>query len=95
MIAGLLDTMAQEVFNLASDGPVAVEGVRHALANRTAARFSDLDQVILQLFREKEFAILTPDGKERSRVLQHLRPKDLVSFPSTLLLPSFSRVHRP
>ncbi|MCY3841644.1 MAG: three-Cys-motif partner protein TcmP [Gammaproteobacteria bacterium] len=95
MIAGLLDTMAQEVFDLASDGPVAIEGVRHALANRTAARFSDLDQVILQLFREKEFAILTPDGKERSRVLQHLRSKDLVSFPSTLLLPSFSRVHRP
>lgn len=95
MVAGLLDTMAQEVFDLASNGPVPVERVRHALANRTAARFSDLDQVVLQLFREKEFAILRPDGKERSRVLQHLRPKDLVSFPSTPLLPLFSRVHRP
>ena len=94
MIAGLLDTMAQEMFDLALDGPVAVEKVRHALANRTAARFSDLDQVVLRLFREKEFAILRPDGKERSRVLQRLRSKDLVSFPSTLLLPSMSRVHR-
>lgn len=95
MIVGLLDTMAQEIFDLAMYGPVAVERVRHALANRTAARFSDLDQIVLQLFREKEFAILTPGGKERSRVLQHLRPKDLVSFPPTLLLPSMSRVRRP
>ena len=94
MVQGLLDTMAQEIHGLAQDGLVSVETIRHRLANRTAARFSDLDQVILQLFQEKEFAILTPDGNERLRVLKRLRPKDVISLRTTPLLPSMSRVRR-
>jgi len=43
------------LFILASETPVTVDTVRHTLANRTAARFSDLDHVILQLAEEKEF----------------------------------------
>ena len=94
MVQGLLDTMAHEMHGLTQDGPVSVETIRHRLANRTAARFSDLDQVILQLFQEKEFAILSPDGKVRSRVLKRLQAKDRISFPTTPLLPSLSRVRR-
>ena len=94
MVRGLLDTMAHEMHGLTQDGPVSVETIRHRLANRTAARFSDLDQVILQLFHEKEFAILSPDGKVRSRVLKRLQAKDRISFPTTPLLPSLSRVRR-
>ena len=94
MVRGLLDTMAQEVHGLTQDGPVSVEAIRHRLANRTAARFSDLDQVILQLFHEKEFAIHSPGGRVRSRVLRRLQAKDRISFPATPLLPSLSRVRR-
>ena len=94
MVRGLLDSMAQEIHGLAQDGAVSVESIRHGLANRTAARFSDLDQVVLRLFQEKEFAILTPDGKGRSRVIKRLHPRDVISLPTTLLLPSMSRVRR-
>lgn len=94
MVRGLLDTLAQEIHGLAQDGLVSVETIRHRLANRTAARFTDLDQVILQLFQEKEFAILTPDGNERLRVLKRLGPKDVISLRTTPLLPSLSRVRR-
>ena len=94
MVLGLLDTMAQEIHGLALGGPVSVAEIRHRLANRTAARFSDLDRAILQLFREKEFGIVTPDGKVRSRVLSRLQATDRVSFPPTPLLPSISRVRR-
>ena len=87
----LLESMPDQLACLASDQPVTVDAVRHALANETAARFSDLDKVILDLFREKEFEILNPDGKVRSRNLRQLQPTDRIALPSTLLLPGLSR----
>ena len=87
----LLESMPDQLACLASDQPVTVDAVRHALANETAARFSDLERVMLDLFREKEFDILTPDGKMRSRSLRQLRPTDRIALPSTLLLPGLSR----
>ena len=62
--------------------------------DRTAARFSDLDEVIVRLFGEKELAILKADGTERLRSLKRLHPTDLISLPATPLLPSMSRVRR-
>ncbi|MDE0052978.1 MAG: three-Cys-motif partner protein TcmP [Gammaproteobacteria bacterium] len=88
----LLDSLPRELFALASDQPVTMDAVRHALANRTAARFSDLDQVILQLFREKEFEILNPEGNVRSRALTRLRSTDRIALPSISLLPGLSRL---
>lgn len=87
----LLESMPDQLACLAYDQPVTVDAVRHALANETAARFSDLDRVILDLFREKEFDILNPDGKMRSRSLRQLRPTDRITLPSTLFLPGLSR----
>ena len=87
----LLNSMPNELFALASENPVTVDAMRHILANRTAARFSDLDKTVLKLFREKEINILGPDGKVRSRTLRRLRPDDRIAFSDTLLLPGFSR----
>lgn len=88
----LLESLPEELFGLASEQPVTVDALRHTFANRTAARFSDLDDVILRLFREKEFDILNPGGKIRSRSLKHLDRTDRIAVPSTLLLPGlFSR----
>ena len=88
----LLESMPDQLAHLASDQPVTVDAVRHALANETAARFSDLDGVILKLFQEKEFDILNVDGKVRSRrALRQLRPTDRIALPSTLLFPGLSR----
>ena len=88
----LLDSLPPELFALASEHPVTIDALRHALANRTAARFSDLDRVILQLFREKEFEILNPEGKVRSRSLTRLGPTDRVALPYLPLLPGLSRL---
>lgn len=88
----LLNELPRELFSLVSEEPVTIETFRHMFANRTAARFSDLDKVVLQLFREREFAVLDQDGKERSRSLRRLKTSDRIALPSTLLLPGLSRL---
>ena len=87
----LLDSLPKELFGLVSEHPVTMDALRHMLANRTAARFSDLDQVIVRLVQEREFEILNPEGKVRSRSVRRLAPTDRVALPSTLLLPGLSR----
>ena len=87
----LLESLPKEIFGLVSEQPVTLDALRHMLANRTAARFSDLDQAIVRLVEEGEFEILDPDGKVRSRSLKRLSPTDRVALPTTLWLPGFSR----
>ncbi len=87
----LLESLPCELFSLVSEQPVTIDTLRHLLANRTAARFCDLDRIVVELFKEREFQILNPDGKPRSRSLRWLRSTDRVALPSTLLLPGISR----
>ena len=87
----LLESLPRELFGLVSEMPVTMDALRHMIANRTAARFSDLDRTILRLVEEREFQILNPDGKVRSRSLKRLSPTDRVASPSTLWLSGFSR----
>ena len=91
MRRGLLNTMPRRLFSLASQGPLTVDAMRHALANETAARFLDLDEVVLRIAREKEIDILTSEGKIRGRTLKRLRPTDRIALPSQLVFPGFSR----
>ena len=88
----LLNSMPRELFSLASEEPVTVDAMRHAFANETAAPFSLLDEVVLQLAREREINVLTPEGKIRSRALTRLQSTDRIAFPETLLLPGISRL---
>ena len=90
MDAQLLESLPRELYSLASEQPVTVNAMRHAIANRTAARFSDLDRIVLQLMREREVDILNPAGKRRSRSLTRLNPTDRISLPRNLLLPGIS-----
>ena len=93
MRKNLLNSMPRRLFSLASERPVTVDAMRHAFANETAARFSDLDEIVLQLAKEKEIDILSSDGHIRSRALIRLQPIDRISLPATLLIPGISR-HR-
>lgn len=88
----LLESLPRKLFKLVSEHPVALDTLRHLFANQTAARFSDLDQVILQLVQEREFEILNQEGKVRSRRIKRLARTDLVTLPTTLLLPGLSRL---
>ena len=87
----LLTSMPGELRALAADTPITVDAFHHSLANKTAARFSDLDQVVRQLAKEKEVNILNSDGKIRARSLTRLSPTDLVAVPEQQLFPGFSR----
>lgn len=88
----LLEALPEELFGHVSEQPISIDALHHLIANDTAAKFSDLDKIILKLFRENEFEILNSQGKVRSRSsLQHLSPTDQIALPSTLLLPGFSR----
>ncbi len=78
----LLDTMPRELFSLASEEPVTIDAMRHRFANRTAARYSDLDSIVLQLFREGEIEILGADNRVRSTTLRNLRAFDRIAMPT-------------
>ena len=88
----LLHSMPKELLALVSENPITVDVMHHMFANRTAARFSDLDEIVLRLFKEKEFDILDPDGKKRSRNLKRLRPTDRIAPSEILLFPGLSRL---
>ena len=87
----LLNSMPAKLYTLAAEYPITVDAMRHMLANDTAARFSDLNKVVLRLAEEREIDILNPDGKERSRSLTQLRSTDRIAIPDQLFLPGFSR----
>ena len=86
----LLDSMPRELYALVVDESVTVQTMRHALANRTAARFSDLDDTVIELARAKEIDILRADGKPRSRSLRRLRSDDRIAMPRRPLLHGLS-----
>ena len=87
----LLESLPKELHSLTVEQPVTVDAMRHALANHTAARFSDLDDVILTLNQEREFEILGAGGKVRSRSLRRLRATDRIAMPSAPLIPGLLR----
>ena len=88
----LLDVLPKEIFNMVSDAAVSVRRLRGKFANKTAARFSDLDQILVKLCNEREFNILSRDGKVRSHSLRRIRPDDRIALPRSRLLPGLSRL---
>lgn len=87
----LLNSMPPELLKLASKEPATLEKMHRSFANDTAARFADLDAVVLKLFEAKEIDILNADGKLRSRSIKKLQPTDRITVPRMLLLPGLFR----
>ena len=87
MRTGLLQSMPPELYALTSEQPITVDTMHYMFANRTAASFMDLDQIVLELARGREIEILDADGKARSRRIGRLRPTDQIAFPAQPLLP--------
>ncbi len=92
MLEQLLESLSRELRGLASDEPITVDAVRYKLANETAAKFSDLNKVIIQLLQEKEIRILNSDGKP-IRPRTRLKPTDRIALPENLGF-SFPRLKR-
>ena len=88
----LLESMPDELRALVSEQPVTVDAIHHEFANQTAARFSDIDEIIVRLVKEGEFVILNPDGKIRNRSALTLKLTDCIALSSQPLFPSMSRL---
>lgn len=86
----LLGALPAELHALVVEEPVTLQTMRHVLANRTAARFSDLDGTVIELARAQEVDILNADGKLRSRSLRRLRSDDRIAMPRKPLLRGLS-----
>ena len=82
----LLESLPPEIHALASETPVSVETMRCMFANDTAARFHDLDQVVIDLFRGKDVDILDARGRRRGSGLKRLRHDDRIAVPHQLSL---------
>ena len=88
----LLDTIPGELALFDFSRPVSVERFRAAVANRTAARFSDLDKALSTLASLGELDILTENGKLRQRGLSRLSSSDLITLPSHPMFPGWSKL---
>ena len=53
----LWESFARELHGIASEEPITVDAMRHGFANETAARYSDMDKVIIRLRQENEIQI--------------------------------------
>ena len=88
----LLDSIPTEISSFGLTLPVPVGDFRVAVANHTAARFSDLDRALSVLASGGEFDILSRDGRLRQRGLTRLNPSDLISVPSRPMFPGWPRI---
>ena len=88
----LLDTLPEELSLFDFSSPLSVGDFRTAVANRTAARFSDLDKALSSLASVGELDILTKNGKLRQKGLVRLDSSDLISLPSRPMFPGWSRL---
>ena len=88
----LLRTIPEELSMYDSSSRLSVADFRAAVANRTAARFSDLDKALSSLAYGGELDILTKDGKLRHKGLVRLDPSDLIVPSVTPMFPGWSRL---
>lgn len=85
----LLESLPQEIRTLSDSGPISVDSMRRSVANRTAARYSDLDELLLELFKGRSIDILSSKGMVRSRHLRRVKHTDLLAMPPMRSLPGF------
>lgn len=77
----LCRTLPDELVRLILDNSISIEQLRQKVANRTAATFSILDEVIVTLYRSGEVMILNAQGKERNKTVLHLDRNDRICTP--------------
>lgn len=89
----LLSAMPHELHAATAHGPISVDSMHQIFANRTAARFSDLDRIVMELAHAREFDIISANGKVRSHSLTRLQPGDQIAIPVRTFLPGLSPRH--
>lgn len=90
----LLDTIPDELALFGFSSPLTVEEFRTAVANRTAARFTDLDKALSALASAGELDIRTKGGKLRQKGLVRLDRSDQIALTSRPMFPGWSGLGR-
>lgn len=90
----LVDSIPRKLSSFGLSLPVAVKDFRDAVANHTAARFSDLDRALSTLASSGDYDIRTSEGKLRQRELTRLNPSDVISYTSRPMFPGWSQMTR-
>ena len=88
----LVETIPGEISALRLGTPLAVKDFKSAVANRTAARFSDIDLALSALASSGEFNILNKNGRVRRRGLTRLDPSDMIALPKNPMFPGWSKM---
>ena len=88
----LVETIPSEMSSLDLSSPLPVGDFRAAVANRTAARSSDLDRALSALASVGEFDILTKDGRLRQKGLARLDSSDLIALPLRPMFPGWPKL---
>lgn len=86
----LVGSISSEILSSGLVLPMSVEDFRISVANRTAARFSDLDRALVRLTSAHELAITSVDGKVYGERKTHLMPSDQIDLPIKRMFPGFS-----
>ena len=87
----LLETIPEELSWYDRGSGLSVGEFRSAVANRTAARFSDLDKALSALASAGNLDIYDQEGKLRRRGLVRLRPSDRIVLPLNRMFPGWSK----
>ncbi len=83
----LIQSLPRRLDALISKGSIPVGTVHHQLANSTAATGDQMNNAIIQLFRQGDFDIRDKDGKLRTKRIRRLNPTDRILLPDNLTLP--------
>ena len=90
----LVDSIPRRLNSFGLSLPITVKEFRDAVANHTAARFSDLDRALSALASNGDYDIRTSEGKLRQRDLTRLNPSDVISLSSRPMFPGWSQMTR-
>ena len=90
----LVETIPGEISALGLGTPLVVKDFQSSVANRTAARFSDIDLALSALASAGEFDILNKNGRVRRKGLTRLDPSDMIALPKNPRFPGWSKMRR-
>lgn len=82
----LYNTLPNKLFPSILNNSISIEELRREIANHTAATFSTLDEVVVELYRSGEVGIRNAQGKDRNKSVLHLDRNDRIYTPRQLRL---------
>ncbi len=95
MIKEITEELPRQLHDKLIDGSIGISELHTQFANETAAKFDDLNGVILTLVKEDELVLLDSNGKKKSsRRTKLVKASDRIMLPSELSLFSMWKLNK-